>query len=384
MLTLNGKEYAVEVLCEVIPCLPGAGIADLYHVITDLVEGFLRVWLATLTNEVDMCLRNSKILITGGTGSFGKSFIRYLLRRFPDIGSIVVYSRDEQKHVAMADEFSPGKYPLQYKIGDVRDRERLMDVCQGIDIVVHSAAIKHVPVAEQNPFESVKTNILGSQNVIDAALANGVRQVVALSTDKAASPVNMYGATKLCLEKLFVYANSAKKTKFSVVRYGNIFGSKGSVVPLFLKKRREGFLPITHPDMTRFSITLQDSIDLVMYALENGLGGEIVVPVAASYKIKDVANAVAAEVEHRVVGIRAGEKLHEILFNENEAVNTVRRGNYYIICSPGNGVSVDDYCLKTGATKIADTMEYHSGNNTTWLTVAQIKNLIATEIGEIA
>lgn len=327
-------------------------------------------------------MKNKSVLITGGTGSFGKAFTTYLLKRYPEIGRIVIFSRDEQKQYAMADDLSTSKYPIQYKLGDVRDKARLLEVCEGIDIVVHSAAIKHVPMAEQNPMECIKTNIMGSQNVIDAALACNIKQVVALSTDKAASPVNLYGASKLCLEKLFVYANSANKAKFSVVRYGNIFGSKGSVVPLFIKKRREGFLPITHPEMTRFSITLQNSVDLVMYAIEKGWGGEIVVPIAPSYRIKDVAEAVDAEVEHRIVGMRPGEKMHEILFNSSDAPNTVRRDNYYIICPANGSWSMDKYCRETGSTKIHDTFEYHSGNNTEWLTVNHIKNLISSEISQ--
>lgn len=325
-------------------------------------------------------LQNRKILITGGTGTFGRAFVSYLLRQHSAVNQIIVFSRDEQKHVAMADEFPPSKFPISYKVGDVRDKDRLMEVCKGVDIIVHSAAIKHVPIAEQNPFESVKTNILGSQNIIDAARANGVERVVALSTDKASSPVNMYGATKLCLEKLFTYANTIGPTKFTVVRYGNIFGSKGSVVPLFLKKKRDGFLPITHPGMTRFSITLQDSIDLVMYAISRGWGGEVVVPIAPSYRITDVATAVHPAAVQKIVGIRAGEKIHELLFNSTEAPNTARRDGYYVLCPAAGPWTLDQYCAKTGAERVPENYEYQSGQNSNWLTVEQIQALIRSEV----
>ena len=325
-------------------------------------------------------MNNKNILITGGTGYFGKAFVRYLLDRFPDISRIVIFSRDEQKQYEMANEFSPTEYPIRYMLGDVRDQARLMKVSQGVDILIHSAAMKHVPAAEHNPMECIKTNILGSQNIIDAALANGVSQVVALSTDKAASPANLYGASKLCLEKLFIHANLEEKTKFSVVRYGNIFGSKGSVVPFFLKKKADGVLPITHPEMTRFSITMQDSIDLVMYALDKGWGGEIIVPIAPSYRILDVAAAVAPDIEHRIVGIRSGEKLHELMFSLTDAPSTVKRDQYYIICPSQGSWSRDDYCVKTKAEPVLESFEYHSGHNTEWLTIAKIQTLISSEL----
>lgn len=326
-----------------------------------------------------MSLNNKRVLITGGTGSFGKAFVAYLLKRYPDIAKIVIFSRDEQKQYEMAHEFSPKQYPIQYLLGDVRDYPRMLEVTKGMDIIIHSAAMKHVPAAEQNPRECIKTNILGSQNVIDAALANGVSTVVALSTDKAASPANLYGASKLCLEKLFVHANQPGGPRFSVVRYGNVFGSKGSVVPFFMKKKGDGFLPITHPEMTRFSITMQDGIDLVMYALEKGWGGEIVLPIAPSYRILDVAAAVAPDIEHRHVGIRTGEKLHEIMFSLADAPNTVEIDKYYVICPAEAGWNRDEYCAKTGAKPVPDSFEYHSGYNEDWLSVAQIQSLIKSE-----
>lgn len=327
-----------------------------------------------------MSINNKSILITGGTGSFGKAFVAYLLKNYPSVAKIIIFSRDEQKQYEMANEFSPKQYPIQYFLGDVRDYARMLEVTKGVDIIIHSAAMKHVPAAEQNPRECIKTNILGSQNVIDAALANGVTQVVALSTDKAASPANLYGATKLCLEKLFVYANQPGGAKFSVVRYGNVFGSKGSVVPFFLKKKDDGFLPITHPEMTRFSITMQDGIDLVMYALEKGWGGEIILPIAPSYRLLDVATAVAPDIEHRHVGIRTGEKLHEIMFSLADAPNTVEIDKYYVICPSEGAWSRDEYCTKNGAKPIPETFEYHSGHNTDWLTVEHLQELIHSEL----
>ncbi len=327
-------------------------------------------------------LNNKTILITGGTGSFGKAFVRYIFKKYPKIKKVIIFSRDEQKQHAMSKEFSTEKYPIKYLLGDVRDKERLLQVSKNVDIVIHSAAMKHVPAAEQNPMECVKTNILGSQNIIDISIINGIDHVVALSTDKAASPINVYGASKLLLEKLFVFANSDdnnESIKFSVVRYGNIFGSKGSVVPFFMTIKDQNFLPITDKKMTRFSITLQESIDLVMYALKNGWGGEIIVPIAPSYKIIDVAKAIAPNIEHREVGIRKGEKLHEVMISEYESFATVKRDNYYIICPTDGNWDRDEYCKKTDALMVDDGFEYHSGKNSEWLDIEDIKKLIEQE-----
>jgi len=327
-------------------------------------------------------LNNKQILITGGTGSFGKAFVRYVFEQYPDVKRVVIFSRDEQKQHEMAAEFSPKEYPIKYMLGDVRDLGRVMKVTQGIDILIHSAAMKHVPAAEQNPMEAVKTNILGSQNIIDAALANGVKQVVALSTDKSTYPINVYGATKLLLEKLFVFADAEKMEqdiRFSVVRYGNIFGSKGSVVPFFMKKKEEGVLPITDVKMTRFSITIQESIDLVMYALTKGWGGEIIVPIAPSYRLLDVAKAVAPDVEHRIVGMRQGEKLDEIMTTQSESPQTAKRDSFYIICPTEGSWSRDEYCQKTDAVAMEDGFEYDSGSNDEWLSVEQIEKLVESE-----
>jgi UDP-N-acetylglucosamine 4,6-dehydratase (inverting) len=327
-------------------------------------------------------LNNKTILITGGTGSFGKAFVKYLFDNYTQIKKVIIFSRDEQKQHQMASEFSPKEYPIKYLLGDVRDSQRVHEVTRGVDIVIHSAAMKHVPASEQNPMECIKTNILGSQNVINASLSNDIKQVVALSTDKAASPINAYGASKLLLEKLFVFADSEKAEqdiKFSVVRYGNIFGSKGSVVPFFIKKKEDGFLPITSDKMTRFSITIQESIDLVMYALNHAWGGEIIVPIASSYRLTDIAKAIAPDIEHRIVGIRKGEKLHEVMVTEEESFDTVKRDKFYIICPSECNWNRDQYCKETGAVAVKDGFRYDSGNNDKWLSVDDIKRLIANE-----
>jgi FlaA1/EpsC-like NDP-sugar epimerase len=274
---------------------------------------------------------------------------------------------------------------LRFILGDVRHKDRLIEASEGVDILIHAAAMKHVPAAEMNPMECVFTNILGTQNVVEAAIANSVSKVVALSTDKAVSPNNFYGASKLCLEKLIRHANASKQARsrnmqFSVVRYGNVFGTKGSVIPFFLKKRQDGYLPITHPDMTRFSITVQDAIDLVNYALDKGLGGDVILPCAPSYRVVDVARAIAPDLTHKNVGIRKGEKLHEVMFSPQDAANCVKIGKFYVI-GPDDGMwDRAAYCLETGATEVADDFEYHSGRNEAWLTLTDIRDLIRREI----
>jgi len=260
-------------------------------------------------------LNGKSILITGGTGSFGKKFVETILRKYPKVKRLVIYSRDELKQYEMAQQFSPIKHKaVRYFIGDIRDAARLSRACENVDIIIHAAALKQVPAAEYNPMECIKTNILGAQNIIEAALNNKIESVVALSTDKAAAPINLYGATKLCSDKLFVAANNMKGSrdlKLSVVRYGNVMGSRGSVIPFFLKKRKDGILPITHDGMTRFNITLKGAVDLVLFALENALGGEIFIPKIPSYKITDIAQAIGPNCDHPIIGIRPGEKLHE-------------------------------------------------------------------------
>ena len=282
---------------------------------------------------------DKSILITGGTGSFGKAFVKTVLIRHPDIKRLVVYSRDELKQFEMSQQFPGNRYTgLRYFIGDVRDQERLHRAMEGIDVVIHAAALKQVPAAEYNPFECIKTNVLGAQNVIEACLDTGVQRVVALSTDKAAAPINLYGATKLCSDKLFVAANNIKghrNIRFVVVRYGNVMGSRGSVIPFFLGKRSSGVLPITDPGMTRFNISLQEGVDMVLWSLEHAWGGEILVPKIPSYRITDVAKAIGPECKHSVIGVRPGEKIHEEMITASDSFNTVDMGRYYAILPAG-------------------------------------------------
>jgi UDP-N-acetylglucosamine 4,6-dehydratase (inverting) len=324
----------------------------------------------------------SSILVTGGTGSFGKKFVELILQKFPNIQRLVIYSRDELKQFEMSQHFSASKHSgLRYFIGDIRDVRRLTRACEGIDIVVHAAALKQVPAAEYNPIEFIRTNVLGSENVIEAALDSGVKRVVALSTDKAAAPINLYGATKLCADKLFVAANNIKGRRelhFSVVRYGNVMGSRGSVIPFFLQKRHEGVLPITDPQMTRFNITLNEGVNMVIWAIENGLGGEIFVPRIPSYHITDVATAIAPNCEQRIVGIRAGEKVHEEMITTSDSFTTVDCGEYYAIL-PVQGDLIDHYCA-SGAKMVETGFSYNSGQNKQFLTVEELRNLIKVHV----
>ncbi|MEO6847752.1 MAG: UDP-N-acetylglucosamine 4,6-dehydratase (inverting) [Chthoniobacterales bacterium] len=327
-----------------------------------------------------MNLENRTILLTGGTGSFGRYFVRTLLEKNPP-ARVVVYSRDELKQYEMAQEFPESRYPcMRYFIGDVRDLPRLTHAMEGIDTVIHAAALKQVPVAEYNPFECIKTNVLGAQNVIEAAIANGVKKVVALSTDKAAAPINLYGATKLCSDKLFVAANNFKgkhDIKFSVVRYGNVMGSRGSVIPFFLERRKSGVLPITDERMTRFNITLKEGVDLVLQTLEQMWGGEIFVPKIPSYRILDVAEAIAPECRREITGIRPGEKLHEEMITETDGLNTIEFKNYYVIQPAMPQWKTEDYCKEHGGKLCTPGFKYSSGENTDWLTVETLRQLIA-------
>ena len=329
-------------------------------------------------------LNNKSILITGGTGSFGKAFVRTVLARYPAIKRVVVYSRDELKQFEMAQVFSEKEYPsIRYFIGDIRDEPRLRRALEGIDIVVHAAALKQVPAAEYNPFECIKTNVLGAQNLIEACLDSPVRRVVALSTDKAAAPINLYGATKLCSDKLFVAANNIKgkrDIRFSVVRYGNVMGSRGSVIPFFLDRRRNGVLPITDAAMTRFNISLQEGVDMVLWSLENAWGGEVLVPKIPSYRITDVASAVAPECRQEIVGIRPGEKVHEEMITASDSYNTVDLGHYFAILPSGGTYSLEQYCESTGAERVAPGFAYDSGTNTDFLSVDQLAALIKEHV----
>ena len=329
-------------------------------------------------------LSHKSILITGGTGSFGKAFVRTVLQRYPAVRRLVVFSRDELKQFEMAQEFPDTQYPvMRYFIGDVRDVDRLRRAMEGIEVVVHAAALKQVPAAEYNPFECIKTNVLGAQNVIEACLDTDVRRVVALSTDKAAAPVNLYGATKLCSDKLFTAANNIKghrDLRFSVVRYGNVMGSRGSVIPFFLERRKTRVLPITDPAMTRFNISLQEGVDMVLWALENSLGGEIFVPKIPSYRVIDVAQAVGPECEFPVVGIRPGEKIHEEMITGSDSFNTVDLGRYFAILPSAGAHSVAQYCAITGGQPVPPGYAYESGSNPDFLSVDQLRRLIVLHV----
>jgi len=329
-------------------------------------------------------LKQRSVLITGGTGSFGKAFAKTLLSRYPDLKRLVIFSRDELKQFEMGQVFDVKRYPvLRYFIGDIRDVDRLRRALEGIDTVIHAAALKQVPAAEYNPFEFIKTNILGAQNLIDACLDSSVRDVVALSTDKAAAPINLYGATKLCSDKLFTAANNIRGNRdlrFSVVRYGNVMGSRGSVIPFFMERRKTGVLPITDPAMTRFNISLEDGVEMVIWALENARGGEIFVPKIPSYRIVDVAKAIGPDCQHPVVGIRPGEKIHEEMVTDSDSFNTVDLGNYFAILPSASEYSRETYAKDVGGKLVTPGFSYNSGTNDHFLTVEELRHLIMTKL----
>jgi UDP-N-acetylglucosamine 4,6-dehydratase/5-epimerase len=328
-------------------------------------------------------LSSRSILITGGTGSFGKAFVRRVLREYPDMKRLVIFSRDELKQFEMSQEFGEQYPAVRYFLGDVRDESRLRRALEGIDIVVHAAALKQVPAAEYNPFEFIKTNVLGAQNLIEACFDSKVRRVVALSTDKAAAPINLYGATKLCSDKLFVAANNmvgGRDLHFSVVRYGNVMGSRGSVIPFFLDQAKSGKLPITDPAMTRFNISLDEGVDMVLWALEHSYGGEIFVPKIPSYRIKDVAMAIGPDCEHPIVGIRPGEKVHEEMITASDSFNTLDVGKYYAILPSSHTQLRSRYLQRGGAKPVPDGFSYNSGDNADFLTVQQLRDLIALHV----
>jgi len=330
-------------------------------------------------------LNEKVVLITGGTGSFGKQFIKTILERYPQVKKIVIYSRDELKQFELRQKYPQSDFPqLRFFIGDVRDQNRMIQACEGVDVIIHAAAIKQVDTAEYNPTECIRTNVGGAENVIQAALQCGVHDVVALSTDKACAPINLYGATKLASDKLFTAANNirgSKDIRFSVVRYGNVMGSRGSVIPFFLEKKNDGVLPITHEEMTRFNISLQDGVNMVMYALENHLGGEIFVPKIPSYKILDIAKAVAPQCETKVVGIRPGEKLHEEMITDTDSLNTIDLGRYYAILPSVSFMNTEeDFINHHNAIKVPFGFKYNSGTNTEWETIEGLRELIREHV----
>jgi UDP-N-acetylglucosamine 4,6-dehydratase len=325
-------------------------------------------------------LNGKSILITGGTGSLGKELTKTILTKWPQVKRLVIYSRDEQKQFQMAQEFPESEYPaIRYFIGDVRDLERLKRAFWGIEYVIHAAAMKHVHIAEYNPDECVKTNIGGAENVIKACLSSDVKNVVALSTDKACAPINLYGATKLTSDKLFIAANNIKGNqdiKFSVVRYGNVMGSNGSVIPFFMKKREAGFLPITDMNMTRFNISLAGGVDMVLHAMANAWGGELYVPKIPSYKITDIAKAISPNCELRVVGVRPGEKIHEEMITPSDSFNTYDLGKYYVILPTEPIWDLNEFKKAYKAALVPAGFSYNSGENTEWETVESLRSLI--------
>ncbi len=329
-------------------------------------------------------LNGKSLLITGGTGSFGKEFTKTIFKKWPNVKRLVIFSRDEQKQYNMAMEFPERSYPaIRYFIGDVRDYVRLKRAFEGIDYVIHAAAMKHVHIAEYNPDECVKTNIGGAENVIRAALETNVQKVVALSTDKACAPINLYGATKLASDKLFIAANNIRGHKdivFSVVRYGNVMGSNGSVIPFFLNKKKDGVIPITDPNMTRFNISLEDGVQMVMNALETAWGGELFVPKIPSYKITEVAKAIGPNCKHEIVGIRPGEKIHEEMITSSDAFTTYDLGKYYVILPQVPVWSLDDFIKKFNAVRVPEGFNYSSGQNTSWVDAEALRRLIVEHI----
>jgi UDP-N-acetylglucosamine 4,6-dehydratase (inverting) len=332
-----------------------------------------------------MDLNNKSILITGGTGSLGKALTKHIFENNPNVRKVIIFSRDEQKQFQMAQEYPASKYPqIRFFVGNVRDKERLVRAFQDVDYVIHAAAMKHVHIAEYNPTECIKTNIGGAENVVEACLQTNVKRVVALSTDKACAPVNLYGATKLTSDKLFVAANNitgSNSILFSVVRYGNVMGSNGSVIPFFIdKKKKDGILPITDKSMTRFNISLQGGVDMVMHALEHSWGGEIFIPKIPSYRILDIANAIGPKCDKPEVGLRPGEKIHEEMITASDSFYTYDLGKYYTILPSETNWSLEDFKEKMNAKKVPEGFSYNSGENTEWETIDSLRNLIIKHV----
>ena len=314
----------------------------------------------------------------------GQSLTDIILKKYPEVKRLVIFSRDEQKQFQMAQTFSKAKYPaLRYFIGDVRDYDRLKRALENVDYIIHTAAMKHVPIAEYNPMECVKTNVLGAENLINACFESDVKRVVALSTDKACAPINLYGATKLTSDKLFIAANNIRgqhDIRFTVVRYGNVMGSNGSVIPFFLKKRKEGVLPVTDKNMTRFNISLTEGVEMVLHALEHGWGGELYVPKIPSYRITDVAEAIAPKTKVEVVGIRPGEKVHEEMITPSDSFTTYDLGKYYAILPQIPTWNVEDFKKQFGAKQVPVGFHYTSGGNDKWLSVDELRSLIKEHV----
>ena len=324
-------------------------------------------------------LKKKSILITGGTGSFGTAFIKYLLNKYEEINKIVIFSRDELKQFDQNQALKKFNKKLRFFIGDVRDKSRLVEAFRNIDYVIHAAALKQVESSEYNPIETIKTNVIGAQNIIEAAISNKVKKVIALSTDKAVAPINLYGASKLCSDKLFISANSITgnlKIKFSVVRYGNVMGSRGSVIPVFLKQKQKGKILITQKEMTRFNIMMDQSISMVDYAIKESVGGEIIIPKIPSYRIIDLAKAIAPNLKVKFIGIRPGEKIHEDLITTHESLNTYDIGKYYVILNSNKNL-INYYLKNKKAKKVKKLFSYNSENNPDFLSVNQLNKLIS-------
>ena len=326
---------------------------------------------------------NKSVLITGGTGSFGKRFTKIFLDKYPKIKKLIIFSRDELKQFQMSQQI-PAKHikKVRFFLGDIRDKDRLIMALKGVDFVIHAAALKQVPTAEYNPFEFIKTNVLGAQNLIEACIINKVKKVIALSTDKAAAPLNFYGATKLCSDKLFVSANNIvgdKKISFSVVRYGNVMMSRGSVIPKFIElAKKNKILEITHPEMTRFNITLDEGINLVIYSMINSIGEEIFVPKLASFKIIDLLKCLPEQVKYKITGIRPGEKLHEEMITTSDSYNTIETKKFFVIL-PYKGIQLNKFLKKYKAKKNKKAFSYNSKNNQQYLTISQLKKIISLQ-----
>ncbi len=336
--------------------------------------------IVNLFKHIKPMFNNKAILITGGTGSLGKQLVKRIYQEFPNVKRLVIYSRDEQKQFVMAQQYPKKEYDsIRFFRGDVRDKQRLKRAMEGIDIVIHAAAMKHVHLAEYNPMEAIKTNVLGAENVIDACLETGVQTVVALSTDKAAAPINLYGATKLTSDKLFIAANNIKgkrNIKFSVVRYGNVMGSNGSVIPFFYQHKNKGFLPITDKEMTRFNISLDEGVNMIFHAIKHTWGGEIFVPKIPSYHITDVAKAICPECEQKEIGIRPGEKLHEEMITASDSFFTYDLGNYYAILPSQPIFDLKSFVKENKAVKVPQGFSYNSKDNKHFLSVEELKELM--------